>query len=352
VALWFSPSKWQYLRQTLESLIPIYGVTNTLKIVDKPQLVPWAVKQAVARAYAILLELHGRGDGFIELTAGDLLDALTAAKREPEDILEKAGETGHAAHHFVEDLIDATLRGDDARRLEILAKFPVDERATNCVVAALCFFVAHDVKFLSSEQRVFSRELDVAGTLDGDILASSCDDLSCGCQIRAPFKDLRICLDMKTSNYVYATYFAQAGFYRFAKCEEFPETKFDGTVILRMGKDDLAAFEPWWSFGDEAYLRHVAFFKNALALKKSVQEVEREMWEARDRRRDFERAEKAAAKEAAYRIACAKSKDYLGSRLTKCFDDGSQCEACSSIRKNYEKSRKSKESNIETAKDA
>jgi hypothetical protein len=333
VTLRFSPKAWLYLRETPEGLVPVYGVTKTLKIVDKPALVPWAVKKAVARAYEIIREKHGRGDGFVECTAEDLMEALLQAKREPEDILEAAGDTGHAAHYFVEDLIDATLRGDENRRLEILAKFPQDERATNCVIAALCFFVEHDVKFISSEQRVYSRELNVAGTLDGDILASSCQNLRCGCQIRAPFKDLRICLDMKTSNYVYNTHFAQAGFYRFAKCEEFPDVKFDGTVILRMGKDDLAQFEPWWSFGDEEYGRHVTFFKRALALYQSVFEADRWMWEIRDRQRAYDKGLKDVAKAEQAKVRCPKAAEYKGSRITTCLPDGTQCDACSSIYK-------------------
>ena len=77
----------------------------------------------------------------------------------------------------------------------------------------------------------------------------------------------RVVLDLKTSNQVQVTYFAQANFYWKAKVEEFPETKFDGVVILRLGKDDAAEFEPWFSFGDETHEKHLRFFKRALDLK-------------------------------------------------------------------------------------
>jgi len=37
VRLYFVPSKWLYLRETDAGLlVPIHGVTGTLKIVDKP----------------------------------------------------------------------------------------------------------------------------------------------------------------------------------------------------------------------------------------------------------------------------------------------------------------------------
>lgn len=330
VILRFSEKVWTYFREAASGLlVPINGVTNTLRIVDKSAaLIPWSIKQVVNRAYANLIKLHGRADGFVELTVEDLMDALNAAKREPDDILVDAGQVGHDAHHYVEALIGATLKNDERRRLEILAKFPEDDRATNCVIAALCFFVEHNVRFISSEQRVYSRELDTAGTLDGDILMDSCEDKACGCQKVAPFKDWRICLDMKTSNHVHATYFAQAGLYRFAKCEEFPETKYDGTVILRMGKDDAAEFEPWFAFGDEAYQRHIGFFKHALLLKQSVVATETEMREIRDSRRTYLREIKDAEKAVQMKLRCPKADTYLGVRKTKCLPDGSQCEAC------------------------
>jgi hypothetical protein len=214
VTLWFTEKIWTYFRETPEGLlIPINGVTNTLKIVDKSAaLIPWSIRQVITRAYNHIVSTHGRVDGFVELTVEDLAEALELARKEPDDILTDAGQVGHDAHHYVEALIGATLREDEKRRLEILAKFPEDDRAVNCVIAALMFFVEHNVRFIASEQRVFSRELDVAGTLDGDVLMDSCEDKSCGCQKAAPFKDMRVCLDLKSSNHVHATYFAQAGF--------------------------------------------------------------------------------------------------------------------------------------------
>lgn len=327
VKLWFCPSKWLYLREEGNDLKPISGVTNTLKIVDKSEaLVPWAIKKVVERAYNHLVATHGRLDGFVELTTEDLMEALMLAKREPDEILVDAGEVGHNAHHYVEALIAATLKEDEKRKLEILAKFPEDDRATNCVIAALMFFVTHNVRFVSSEQRVFSRELDVAGTLDGHILMDSCDDRACGCQKAAPFKDMSVMLDMKTSNGVRETYWGQCGLYRFAKCEEFPLTKFDATVILRMGKDDAAEFEPWFAFGDEPYQRHIQFFKNALALKKSYLEVQQEMRDIRDARRAIEKEVRDKAKEIQLAIDCGK-KDYKGIRRPAC-NGGKGCDTC------------------------
>jgi hypothetical protein len=327
--IYFSPSKWLYLWERPNGeMKPLWGITSTLKIVDKSAaLVPWAVKQVVNRAYAFLVSQYGRGDGFVELTANDLMAALEMAKKTPDEILEDAGSVGHQAHSHVEALVSATMKGDEARRLELLAKFPVDERATNCVVAALMFFVDHNVRFVSSEQRVFSRVLECAGTLDGHILMDNCSDPKCGCQKAAPFKDMSVCLDMKTSNSIRGrgTYFAQAAAYRFMKIEEFPLTKFDATVILHMAKD-TAEFEPWFVFGDELYQKQLAFFCHALSLKKSVIETDIWMNALQDERREIERQAKAAAKAEELKQFCG-NKKYKGVRKPAC-NGGDPCIQC------------------------
>src|SRR5208282_5475033 len=228
-----------------------------------------------------------------------------------------------------ESLVKATMADDELRRLEILSKFPEDERASNAAVACLAFFADHNVRYITAEQRVVSREWLVAGTLDGDVLIDSCDRPECPCQAFPAFKDKRVVLDLKTSNQVQVTYFAQANFYWKAKVEEFPETKFDGVVILRLGKDDAAEFEPWFSFGDEMHERHLQFFKRALDLKQSVEETEQDMRDVKEARKEKARQAKAEAD----KIRCGKADDYKGSRRSRCLPDGTQCEACAKIYK-------------------
>ncbi len=327
VKLRFSPKHWLYLLESSDgSLTPISGVTNTLKIVDKSAaLIGWATRLFMEKAIALLQECR-RGN-MVEVEYEDLVAILMKAKDEHRNVLEAAGDTGHSAHAFVESLIRATAADDENRRLEILAKFPEDERATNAAIACLAFFAEHNVRYIAAEQRVFSLEWLVAGTMDGDVLMDSCEDPDCPCQEHAPFKDKRMVLDLKTSNQLISTYAAQASLYWKAKVEEFPATKFDGVVILRLGKDDAAEFEPWFSFGDELHQRHLLFFKRCLDLKQSVEETEGELKAAKAKVREKVKARK----DAALRVCCPKAKVYKGSRKSKCFDDGTQCEACADI---------------------
>lgn len=331
VALRFSPKHWLYLLEGEDgSLTEINGVTGTLKIVDKSEaLIGWVKRLFMEKAVAMLQE-HRRGN-FVEAEYDDLVALLAHAKEEHKRVLEAAGDTGHSAHAFVESLVKATMAENETRRLEVLAKFPEDERASNAAVAAVCFFADHNVRYITAEQRVFSLEWLVAGTMDGDILLDSCERIECPCQEFAPFKDQRVCLDLKTSNQIVPTYFGQAALYRKAKVEEFPETKFDGTVILRLGKDDAAEFEPWFSFGDDSQAKHLALFKRCLDLKHSVSIVTEDMRAVKEARKEKVKAAKAAAKLVQDRIRCPKADDYKGTRMTKCLPDGTQCEACAKI---------------------
>lgn len=331
VVLRFSPKSWLYVIEDKNgSLTPIDGVTSTLKIVDKSAaLIGWSTRLFLTKAIE-LAQSHRRGD-FIEAEWEDFVAMLSYAKDEHKRVLDAAGDTGHSAHAFVESLVKATMAENEPRRLEVLAKFPEDERATNAAIAAVAFFADHNVRYIAAEQRVLSLEWLVAGTMDGDILIDSCDRAECPCQAWAPFKDRRVVLDLKTSNQIVPTYFAQAAFYRKAKEEEFPEVKFEGTVILRLGKDDAQEFEPWFTFGDEYQARHLRFFKEALDLKHSVEQAEGEMRSVREAVRAKEKERRAAEKLAADKIRCPKADEYKGTRKSKCLPDGSQCEACRKI---------------------
>jgi hypothetical protein len=201
VILRFSPKLWLYLLEANGLLTPIDGVTNTLKIVDKSAaLIGWSTRLFLETAIRLSQQFR-RGD-FVEAEWNDYVAMLAYSKDEHKRVLEAAGDTGHSAHAFVESLVKATMADDEARRLEILAKFPEDERAMNAAVAAVCFFADHNVRYISAEQRVFSLEWRVAGTMDGDILIDSCDREECPCQEYAPFINKRVCLDLKTSNQI------------------------------------------------------------------------------------------------------------------------------------------------------
>jgi hypothetical protein len=330
VVLRFSKAAWTYFLEQGGVLRPIRGVTNTLKIIGGSKvdvLISWAVRRDMEKLLTLLAECR-RGDGFLEAPWDEVTELVARAKREHKEILETAGEIGHGAHEHLEAIANTLMAHQDGRLAELLAKWPEDEQSCNAAVAAIAFLVDHNVRFIASEQRVMSREWLVCGTMDGDALIDSCGRPECPCSKFPAFKDKRVVLDYKTSNGVYSSMFGQMALYRKAKCEEFPDIRYDGSVLLRIGKDDRSEFEPWFCFGDELYETHLELFKRALDLKESVDGVDEWMQALTDEVKAKEKAVKEAAKLEAMKVRCPKADDYKGKRLTKCLPNGDQCLAC------------------------
>lgn len=323
----FSKKNWLWLKEEENGdLIPLSGCTNTTHIIDKSAaLMPWAVKMALRRTFEKLQE-HRRGDGFYEIYWTELEEILESAKKADKDALEDAGDVGHIAHAWIEDLIKSIIAGDEKRRLEILAKLPEDERAANACIAAVEFMVRHNVRWVATERFVYSREFKYAGTMDGLALVDSCDDpLCCG----HPFRDRLSIIDWKTSNYLYTAFLLQVAAYWHAFVEETGEPVEDRWII-RLGKED-GEFDPWHAEGQALFEQDFAAFRHAQNLVLSLKAIEGRISDVRDARREYKKKQREAEKLARDKVRCPKADDYKGSRMTKCLPDGSQCEACRGI---------------------
>jgi len=328
VVLRFSKAAWKYFHDQAGVLTAIRGVTNTLKIIGgrkTDMLIGWACKKDFEKFMSLIAECR-RGDGFVEAPWDDVEELVKLAKAEHRTILEQAGETGHSAHEHLELIAKSLILQDNGRLDELLAKWPEDDRSCNAAIAAVAFLAEHNVRFLSAEQRVLSREWMVCGTMDGDILVDDCGAVDCPCAKYAPFKDRHVVLDYKTSNGVYSSMFGQMALYRKASEEEFGKT-YDGSVLLRLGKDDASEFESWFTFGDAEYQQHLALFKRALDLKESVDTVEAWMDAIRDEVRAKAKVVRDAARAVRLTQECASFKKYKGVRAPQC-NGGRPCAAC------------------------
>ena len=339
VKLFFAPTAWQYFLELKDgTLKAIRGVTNSLKIIGGSKtdmLINWAIKKDMEKLLSLLAECL-RADGFVESPWDEVVELVAEAKREHKIRLEAAGDIGHGAHEHLEGIAKSLMAGDDRRLYELLAKWPDDPQSCNAAIAAVAFLVEHNVRFIASEQRVLSREWLVCGTMDGDALVDSCSQSDCSCQRYAPFKDKRLVLDYKSSNGVYQSMFGQMALYRKAKTEEFPDIHYDGSVLLRIGKDDKQEFEPFFTFGDEEYQQHLALFKRALDLKESVDTVEKWMDGIRDECREKAKLRKAEEKAAKKLLDCDDSEGYKGMRQRKCGDGTRACQKCQEVYDAYQ----------------
>ena len=323
----FSPSTWtHFIEREDGSLDRLDGVTKVVHVIDKSEaLIHWAVALAVVRARKLIIERGLGPDGAITLFVEELDAILAEAKRLHKDKLEEAARVGHEVHDFAEKLAIAINKDDIPRLDELFLLKSEDERVVNGSIAVVDFLTTHNVRFVVAEKPVLSLKHHAMGTLDGVIISDSCSDKEC-CPVE--YKDRRNLLDYKTCNSKapYLEYLLQTSFYVEAWHEQFPEQPIVGRWIVILDKE-TGACNPWY-FPDSQEADFKAF-EHCLALVRALRVVEAPLDAIVDARNAIRKARKLLEKQEQDRIACPKSKEYKGVRLTKCLPDGTQCAACS-----------------------
>lgn len=324
------------------------GVTNICHIIDKSEaLIPWACKQMAIKILneAPIMALP-TGERLVrQMTYQEFETLVLTGKTAHKEKLEEAGQVGHVAHAWIEEYIKSVLTGNEERKMEFLSKFPLDERARNCCFAALDWMKRHNVRWLGTERKIYSRKHKYAGTMDGICIVDSCADPKC-CPI--PFVSRLTITDWKTSNYLYMEYLLQTAAYLQAYNEEslYVDPQSTPAVdrwVIRLGKDD-GEFETWHA-PVETFAEDFNGFLTALALKRSVESIKsriklktdcaravlkaerkaaKEAADAAEKeRKALEKAEKKTAQEQALRLKCKRADKYQGKRKPTC-----GCETC------------------------
>ena len=182
---------------------PLTGVTSVLNVIAKPALIGWAVNMACE---------YIRDNYSVGCAMESLLEEAKIAHRKKK---EGAADIGKRVHKYLEEWI---------------ANEPSEETDEQVMKVARNFIgwaEKNKVKFLASEKRVYSPTLFIAGTLDFI------------CEIDGK----KYVGDIKTSSGVYGrAYFAQCAGYRLM-LEEMGEKDFEGSIIVRIGKDGLFSEE-------------------------------------------------------------------------------------------------------------
>jgi len=216
----------------------IPSTTGVLRILNKPWLIPWAAKVTTEK----MAELLKPGVAYDELQIKSMLDE---AKRANYTIKTNAGDLGKLVHEYLENFI----KGNNPSKL-------VHDEARNSANRFLDWVNQHKVKFLLLEQMVYSKKYNYCGTLDFV------------CKV-----DGKLLLgDIKTSNQIdLVEYPTQVAAYMIAREEEFGD-KFDGAVIVRVGKKD-AEFE-MMEISAEEMVKYKKIFLTCLKLTELVSTVE------------------------------------------------------------------------------
>ena len=243
IVLEYDPIKHIYLFNG--DVVP--SVTEVVKIIDKSNiLINWAVKITIEKLLASVS---------FPITEEELTEKALEAKKAHRERLEDAGAVGTRAHNWIEGFIKGDLDVGD---------IPDDPRVINCCDSSVKWMNAHDVKWVCTERKIYSREHKYAGTLDGIAYVSSCQDKKC---CPDEFKNRLSLIDWKTSNALYPEYVLQVSAYGKAYEEE-TKTSLEDRWIIRLGKTE-GDFEIW-HLGMETYDSDFMTFRNALDLSKSM----------------------------------------------------------------------------------
>lgn len=351
IELRYDPVEHVYLLVTEDGQLDKQnGVTTVCKIIDKSNpLMSWACKMMSQKLLRTAPWLVKDSVGnYLAMTQAEVEKWVMDAKNAHEEKLEDAGAVGHMAHNWVESLIKFLL---DPEKPNPLANIPQNPQARQACVAATDWMIKHNVRWVATERKIYSRMWRYAGTLDGLCYVDSCDDPTCtGCRGKE-FKDRLSVADWKTSNYLYMEYLFQTAAYEAAHEEEF-DVDITDRWIIRLGKDD-GEFEAWRREPEDFELDFGGFL-DALRLTRRVRDVELNLQE---RKADIRAAQKVvreaakAVKEAAEKAErarvkaekqqarvealakeCIKAKKYKGTRAPSCktWNDG-PCAKCIEI---------------------
>jgi hypothetical protein len=201
----------------------------------------------------------------VSITGEQLLTLLDEARYNFKTIQKAALDTGKVAHSWLECKIKAMMENVDFN-----AMLPTDEKAANCIQAALDWMRYHNFSPIESERKIYSAEFDYSGTLDWVAKVTTCGDPLC-----CPYPKgciLWVLGDFKSSKRLYDDMRLQLSAYRHAREEEIPDQPIDACVILRLGKED-GAFEPMWLADDEDYESDFQGFLGAMSTYNWTKEI-------------------------------------------------------------------------------
>jgi hypothetical protein len=308
VTLRFDEGSWTYYRVMPDGGLEAQsGVTGVCGIIDKSMyLIPWACKMMYLK---MLRTMPRTAEDRVVSVSWDEFDLLLQeAKKAHKERLEDAGDVGTEAHKWIEDSIRnaLTFNGGVVEKMNEMA--PTDERAVNCGLAAFDWMNKHNVRWLSTERKIYSRHHKYAGTCDGTAIVDSCDNPACCAGL---FLDELSLIDWKSSNQLSVQYLYQTAAYQFAIMEETGE-EIRSRWILRLGKED-GKFESWY---ETDFTQDFAGYLACLKLQRIHRAVEKRMSDQKKLKTFKKRAE---ATETKARIKFAK-------RKTKEIDLGTETE--------------------------
>lgn len=222
------------------------GVTTILQGLNKPGIALWYMSEAIAWLKANPNDFDGAEKAYL-IKSG------------------KGKDVGTAVHAWIEEFLKGRNIKDHTHQV-----IDMDQQVAEIGLVFQNWFLEHNPKVLATEQIIYSKALDYAGTYDA-LLEIDGKVVLC---------------DIKTTNSsriaplgIYSEMFLQLGGYSLAHHEENPEQVIDDLMIIRVGKDGVLntlraselGFTP--SFLEDAFKAVVQTYKFITPLSKRLGEM-------------------------------------------------------------------------------
>ncbi len=187
------------------------SVTSVTGMMDKPALKFWSVKMMKEYLFSFFETVANK------YSHESLLEAIEEGSKAHTKFKEKAADLGTQVHDWAEQYILYELGINKERPV---VKKEYDERVKNGVLAFLQWVDEHKIKFIASEQLLYSKKYKYCGIAD--------------CIAKVDGKLTLV--DFKTSNYMAIEYFAQVSAYAYADMEESGKGYYQ-SLILKFSKE-------------------------------------------------------------------------------------------------------------------
>lgn len=214
------------------------SVTTFLGIIDKPALKFWATNMCADT----IKEKIKPGQSYDEI---ELETIIEDGRKAHTKRLTHTGKIGTLVHNWCEDYINGKN-----------PPMPINKELAKGVTNFLDWIEKYGVKFLLSEQQIYSRKYGYTGTLD--FICSIDKKMYLG--------------DIKTAKKIYPTHWIQNSAYRLARTEEYPQENYAGELIIRIGRDD-GSFGVQICEDKDRYEARVSAALYALHLHKKMKEI-------------------------------------------------------------------------------
>lgn len=204
----------------------LYGITSVLGVIAKPSLYQWYADLAAAKAFTFMansdrvseiaeeVAKHDKINTQVAKSIGEKFPEFDQARKAATSSRDSAAKSGISIHGIIEDLVKKAI-------LETSGYIEASTHEEPQVQEFLNWANGNQIQFLMSEQRLYSKTLWLAGTMD--LLFKMGGEVYVG--------------DIKTTGGIYdRTPFMQEAGYEIMLNERYPDLQITGRCVIRIGK--------------------------------------------------------------------------------------------------------------------